>query len=68
MTVEVRPKKFSQAKCSAYFNGTLHVMGHLTTQNLYHVCKCFSLFGLQYCGIPFDFSLIVIVLDLNCCP
>ena len=40
MQVEIRPTKFTRAKCAKYFNGTLHVMGHLTTQNLYHVCKC----------------------------
>ena len=30
---------FSQAKCSSYFNGTLHVTGRQTTQNLFHVSK-----------------------------
>lgn len=39
MQVERRISNFADAKCRSYFNGTLHVMGRLTTQNLYHACK-----------------------------
>ena len=39
LPVEVRNQNFPIADCKSYFNGTLHVIGRQTTQNLYHTSK-----------------------------
>jgi hypothetical protein len=39
MRTETKAEALSLSNCTSYFNGTLHVLGRQTTQNLYHVCK-----------------------------
>jgi hypothetical protein len=39
LPLELRASNFTQAKCTSYFDGTLHVIGRQTTQNLYHARK-----------------------------
>lgn len=35
----VAMERFNRSKCSAYFNGTLHIVGRHIPNNLYHFCK-----------------------------
>jgi hypothetical protein len=39
LRTETKAEALSPSNCTSYFNGTLHVLGRQTTQNLYHVCK-----------------------------
>jgi hypothetical protein len=39
LRTETKAEPLSLSNCTSYFNGTLHVLGRQTTQNLYHVCK-----------------------------
>ncbi len=49
MPVERRKADFSSAKCKTFINGTLHVVGTFTTNNLFHAGMCaLCCFVVQY--------------------
>lgn len=53
MPVEHKNYSFVNAKCKSYFNGTLHVTGRSTTQNLYHARKYRHIFVGRSLSYPF---------------
>ena len=42
--IEHRKADFNRTKCKLFINGTLHVVGRLTTNNLFHASKSLIVF------------------------
>ncbi len=53
--LEHRKADFNRTKCKMFINGTLHVVGKLTTNNLFHACKSvlLLLFGVSLLTLLF---------------